>query len=106
MANLLKIFKITDISGNCIQYLKGDIVYKNGEGYIAVRDPDLCKSPEHKNSGWEPLASERAGTTVTFFNSQLPPGRVTEGDEWYNPNTGKLYKYIVDSDSEQWVQIF
>lgn len=106
MTNTPKIFKVTDVSGNCIQYYKGDIVYKNGEAYIASRDPDLCKSPEHKNSGWEPLTSERAGTTVTFFNSTIPPSRVTQGDEWYNPDLGRLYKYIKDNNSEQWVQIY
>lgn len=71
MINTPKIFKATDISGNCVQYSKGDIVYKNREAYIASRNPDLCKSPEHKNSGWEPLSSERTGTTVTFL-IQLP----------------------------------
>ena len=105
MADFPKIFKVTDASGNCIQYSKGDIVYKNGEAYIAVKNPDLCKSPEHKNSGWEPLASERSGKSVTFFNSTTPPTRVSQGDEWFNPNTGKLYKYIFDSDGEQWIQI-
>lgn len=106
MINTPKIFKATDISGNCVQYSKGDIVYKNGEAYIASRNPDLCKSPEHKNSGWEPLSSERTGTTVTFFNSTTPPSRVIQGDEWYDPNAGRLYKYIKDGDSEQWVQIY
>jgi len=106
MTNFPSIFKVTDASGACIQYAKGDVVYKNGEAYIATRIPDLCKSPEHKNSGWEPLTSERTGTTVTYFNSSTPPARVVQGDEWFNPNTGRLYKYIVDTDSEQWVQIF
>ena len=106
MTNYPTIFKVTDASGNCIQYSKGDIVYKNGEAYIAFRDPDLCKSPEHKASGWKPLVNERSGTTVTFFNSTTPPSRVIQGDEWYDPNAGRLYKYIKDGDSEQWVQIY
>lgn len=106
MANYGTIFKVVDATGKCIKYSKGDIVYKNGEAYIAIRDPDICKSPEHKNSGWEPLQNERNGTAVTFFNSTTPPSRVVQGDEWYNPDTGKLYKYIKDTDSEQWVQIF
>lgn len=106
MANFKGIFKVTDSSGECIQYSSGDIVYKNSEAYIASRAPDKCKSPEHKNSGWEHLINERAGTTVTFFNSTTPPSRVVQGDEWYDPSNGKIYKYIVDSDSEQWVQIY
>jgi hypothetical protein len=106
MANSPIIFKVTDATGTCIQYTKGDIVYKNGEAYIAIRNPDLCKSPEHKGSGWEPLAGERTGTTVTYFTGSTPPSRVVAGDEWFNPDTGKLYKYISDTDSEQWVQIY
>ena len=106
MANFPTIFKVADASGNCIQYTKGDIVYKKGEAYIATRNPDLCKSPEHKNSGWEPLAGERSGTTVTYFTGSTPPSRVVAGDEWFNSDTGKLYKYISDTDSEQWVQIY
>ena len=106
MANFPTIFKPTDVSGNCISYAKGDIVYRKGEAYIATRIPDLCKFPEHKGSGWEPLASERSGTTVTYFSGSTPPSRVVPGDEWFNTDTGKLYKYISDTDSEQWVQIF
>ena len=105
MANFKGIFHVSDISGQCIQYARGDIVYKNGEAYIAERAPDLCKSPEHKSSGWQPLASERSGTTVTFFNSIIPPKKVIQGDEWYNPDTGKMYKYISDANSEQWIEI-
>jgi len=106
MANFPTIFKVTDASGNCIQYAKGDVVYKNGEAYVASTTPVPCLSPEHKASGWQPLSSERTGTTVTFFNSTTPPSRVVQGDEWFNPNTGKIYKYILDTDGEQWIQIF
>lgn len=106
MTNTPYIFKATDASGKCVPYNKGDIVYKNGAAYIASRIPDLCKSPEHKGSGWEPLTNERTGTTVTYFTGTTPPSRVEPGDEWFNPNTGKLYKYIKDIDSEQWVELF
>jgi len=107
MANFKGIFKVGGIDGQCIQYAQGDIVYKNGEAYIASRAPDLCKSPEHKLSGWEPLVSERAGTTVTFFSSTTPPSRVSQGDEWWDPTTGKLYKYYISTANiEQWVEIY
>jgi hypothetical protein len=106
MTNSPEIFKATDKFGKCNQYTKGAIVYKNGEAYIATRDPVLCLSPEHKGSGWEPLSSERTGITVTYFSGSTPPSRVVPGDEWFNSNTGKLYKYISDADSEQWVQIY
>ena len=63
MANFKGIFKVSGIDGQCIQYAQGDIVYKNGEAYIAERAPDLCKSPEHTSSGWQPLVSEGTGVT-------------------------------------------
>lgn len=106
MGNFKGIFKVSDASGECIQYYTNDIVYKNGEAYIAETDPQKCLSPEHKASGWKPLTNENRGTSVTFYNSTTPPIRVTQGDEWFDPSSGKLYKYIFDADSEQWVQIF
>lgn len=106
MGNFKGIFKVSDAFGNCIQYAQNDIVYKNGEAYIAQTTPTLCLSPEHKASGWKPLTNESSGTSVTYYNSTTPPIRVAEGDEWYDPTSGKLYKYITDTDSEQWVQIF
>ena len=63
MTNFKGIFKVSGIDGQCIQYAQGDIVYKNGEAYIAERAPDLCKSPEHTSSGWQPLVSEGTGVT-------------------------------------------
>lgn len=106
MGNFKGIFKVSDAFGNCIQYAEGDIVYKNGEAYIAQTTPTLCLSPEHKASGWKPLTNESSGTSVTYYNSTTPPIRVSQGDEWFNPDSGILYKYIIDATSEQWVQIF
>jgi hypothetical protein len=100
------IYKATTPEGKCLSYNEGDIVFKNGEAYIATRDISVCLSPEHKTSGWKPLTNESSGTSVTFYNSTTPPIRVTQGDEWFNPDSGILYKYIVDPTSEQWVQIF
>ena len=34
-----------------------------------------------------------------------PPTDPTEGDLWFNPNTGTLYIYYHDADSQQWVEI-
>ena len=100
------IYKATTPEGKCLSYNEGDIVFKNGEAYIATRDISVCLSPEHKSSGWKPLVSEIPATTVNFYNSTTPPSRVLQGDEWFNPTTRKLYNYISDTDSEQWVQIF
>jgi hypothetical protein len=105
MANPI-IFRSIGPDGKCLTYPEGSIVYKNGEAYIATRETTSCLSPEHKNSGWEPLTSERTGITVTYFSGSTPPARVSPGDEWFNPNTGKLYKYIADTNSEQWVELF
>ena len=110
MASFPPFFKVTDASGNCIQYSDGDVVYKNGKTYIAIRTPDLCKSPEHKGSGWVELSSVSGSTGgftggIQYFYSTTPPINPEEGDEWFEPETGKLYKYIKDADSEQWVEL-
>jgi hypothetical protein len=94
-------FKATDPSGDCIQYSQGDIVVRNGKSYVAKIAPVLCLPPENKDSGWELVS-----TTVTYYNSSTAPIGINPGDEWFNPDTGKLYKYIVDADSKQWVQIY
>jgi hypothetical protein len=89
-------------SGECKQYSKGDIVIRNNLTYIAKNTPIPCLPPENKNSGWEQTANPSG---INFYNSSTAPTEVKEGDEWFNPSTGKLYKYIIDSDSEQWIQI-
>ena len=91
-------------SGDCTQYSKGDVVVRNDITYIAKTTPILCLPPENKNSGWEPVSNQTV--SISFFNSISVPDNVKSGDEWFNPNTGKLYKYIVDVDSAQWVEIY
>jgi hypothetical protein len=43
MTSFKSIFKVTDGSGNCIQYAEGDIVYKNGEAYKIFMEVDKCR---------------------------------------------------------------
>lgn len=95
-------FKAVQPSGECTQYAKGDVVIRNNKTYIAIITPIPCLPPENKSSGWEQTSSS---TGVNYYNSTTTPTDIKEGDEWFNPNTGKLYKYISDTDSEQWVQI-
>ena len=111
MTNLPPYFKVSDASGKCIQYTQGDVVYKNGKTYVAITTPIPCKSPEHRDSGWAELSSVGGGTGgggtggIEYFYSTTAPANPTPGDQWFNPNTGKLYVYIEDGDSSQWVEL-
>jgi hypothetical protein len=44
-----------------------------------------------------------AGAGGGFTASTTAPVNPISGDEWYNTNTGVLYKYINDGDSSQWI---
>jgi hypothetical protein len=38
-----------------------------------------------------------------YFQSTPPTGIITNGSLWYHSITGKLYVYVKDEDSSQWV---
>lgn len=40
-----------------------------------------------------------------FSSSNTAPVSPAVGDEWFNPDTGALYKYINDGDSDQWIEL-
>jgi len=40
-----------------------------------------------------------------FSSSNTAPVSPAVGDEWFNPDTGALYKYINDGDSNQWIEL-
>ena len=40
-----------------------------------------------------------------FASSNTAPVSPAVGDEWFNPDTGALYKYINDGDSDQWIEL-
>jgi hypothetical protein len=104
-ANTPYYFTPVEPSGDCKQYAKGDMVIRGEKTYIAKDTPIPCLPPENKNSGWKEVGPTEI-TSITCYNSTNAPETPNEGDEWFNPNTGRLYKYLKDTDSSQWVQIF
>ena len=42
---------------------------------------------------------------MNFTNSDTPPEIANEGDHWYDSSSGKLFIYIKDVDTEQWVEL-
>jgi len=50
------------------------------------------------------LPGTGSGGGASVDVSEIPPQVAIEGNIWFNKNNGKLYVYIVDGDSSQWVQ--
>ena len=92
-------YRAYDENGKLITYSKGDVVVYNGENYIAKYTISET-SPAHP--GWSLLG----GAGIRFFYDSVPPSNPNVGDEWLNVTTGKMYKYIDDGDSVQWVNIY
>ena len=40
-----------------------------------------------------------------FASTNTAPVSPAVGDEWFNPDTGALYKYINDGNSDQWIEL-
>lgn len=43
-------------------------------------------------------------TSNSFTNSETQPSSPILGDRWYKPSTTKLYTYVNDGSSSQWVE--
>ena len=44
-------------------------------------------------------------TPPKVTNNSSAPGSPTEGDTWFDPDVGILYRYINDGTSSQWVEL-
>lgn len=97
-------YRTHNTNGTVIRYLKNDVVLYKGKTYVANRTVELT-TPEHgENGGWSLLGGGQ--NAVQFYWGETVPLDVNVGDEWFNTSTGKIYKYITDGDSEQWVNIY
>ena len=54
------------------------------------------------SSGWQQLSGSGGGASVDV--SDNAPSQPAAGNLWFNTSNGKLYIYINDGDSNQWVQ--
>ena len=44
-------------------------------------------------------------SSMRFFNSETTPLSANEGDHWFDNSVGKLYIYVLDDDTEQWIEL-
>ena len=97
-------WKPRDENNDFVIYTKGDVILKNGQTYVATRTTSVQDgSPEHGvKAGWRELLDNRS---ENYINSDTAPVNPSVGDEWYDTSVGKLFKYIDDSNSKQWVEI-
>jgi hypothetical protein len=87
--------------GVLIQYSLGDVVFYSGQTYVATK-PIKDQSPAHgDSSGWQMLTS--GSSTIQFYWGAETPLTPNVGDEWFNTTNGRIYKYLPDGDTEQWV---
>lgn len=69
------------------------------QGMVAYAQEEGILYYAHNNT-WNPIAGGGASVDV----SETPPENPDPGNIWFNSNTAKLYVYIEDQDSSQWVQ--
>jgi hypothetical protein len=69
---------------------QGMVAYAQSEGILYYAHNDL----------WNPIAGGGASVDVGLS----PPEEPEVGNIWFNSNNGKLYVYIQDADTSQWVQ--
>ena len=91
-------YRAYDENGILIVYNAGDVVNYNGKTYVANYTISET-SPAH--TGWSAI-----GGGVNFYSTSTPPSNANPGDEWLDVTTGKIYKYIDDGNSSQWVNIY
>jgi|694.fasta_scaffold23179_9 hypothetical protein len=90
--------------GVLIQYSLGDVVFYSGQTYVATK-PIKDQSPAHgDSSGWQMLTS--GSSTIQFYWGAETPLTPNVGDEWFNTTNGRIYKYLPDGDTEQWVNSY
>ena len=94
-------FDVQQSNGELTVYEPGDVVEFKGNNYIA-RKKISGFSPIHTKSGWVKFNSNRS---MNFTKSDTPPEIANEGDHWYDSSSGKLFIYIKDVDTEQWVEL-
>ena len=84
-------------TGESIQYNFGDAVLFEGKLFVAsvainFGSPDI-------NPDWIPLGNSR----ISYRNTIPPDPKI--GDKWFNSGTGKLYTYIDDGETKQFVEL-
>jgi hypothetical protein len=62
------------------------------------------KTYSRKDGAWAELTGS-SDTGMTFIAGINPPTEPNVGDEWFDTNTGTLFKFVDDGTSSQWVEV-
>ena len=84
-------------SGEPEGYRSGDLILYEGKLFIATNI--ITSGSPDTNNAWVPLGNSR----ISYRSTQPPDPKV--GDNWFNSATGKLYKYIDDGETKQFVEV-
>ncbi|HCT54549.1 MAG TPA: hypothetical protein DF712_19055 [Balneola sp.] len=84
-------------SGEPSRYYTNDAVLFEGKLFVATA-AIVGESPDI-SSRWIPWGNSR----ISFRDTEPPDPKV--GDKWLIPATGKLYTFIDDTDTKQWVEL-
>ena len=96
-------FEIRDFAGAPKVYELGDVVDYEGKQYVAIRQTSGYSPLHNENtSGWKEMTSTRS---MNFTNSETEPEIANEGDHWFDSSSGKLFIYIDDKDTKQWIEL-
>jgi hypothetical protein len=94
--------RIRNSDGSVAVYKMGDVVTRKGKTYVAVLSEVSGFSPEHgEKNGWKVMEQF---SSMRFFNSETTPLSANEGDHWFDSSVGNLYIYVLDDDTEQWIE--
>lgn len=90
----------------------------NAEHNLKLDGPALLGKPDAGNGAAVEIAlgtnlsfdgavlnASGGGGGIAFTFAATPPGSPNEGDEWFDSDTGTLYKWIDDGDTAQWVEV-
>ena len=100
--NFVGEFEIRDNLGNVKSYTTGDVVVYENKQYIATENTSGFSPLHGDRGGWKELNLSKS---MNFTNSETQPEIATEGDHWFDSSSGKLYIYIKDKDTEQWIEL-
>jgi|TARA_X000001388_G_scaffold24304_1_gene16815 hypothetical protein len=98
--NIIGEFKSRTTSGGIKVYKKNDVVYLDGETFVASRTIEGKSPIMGESTGWISLSS-----TQVFYESNNQPVYAKAGDEWFNTSTGIRYKRVSDDNGKHWVEI-
>ena len=90
------LFKLKDVNGQSLQYMKGDSVIYQGRIYQCSLQTK--KSPLQAPDNWK-----YTGSTETFL-SENPPLNPQKGQIWIS-SSAKEYIWYEDQNGFQWIEI-